>query len=265
MKMTTAKLSDIAQKLMELDYSVILTHQYPDGDTVGSAFALCHALRRLGKHSRVIVNGKLDKKFSYLLEGYEQQDFEYQSVISVDIATVELLGDLKNEFAEKIDICIDHHASNSQFAKLSYVNAHAAANAENIFELIKLLGVKPDRLIANAIYTGICTDTGCFRFSNVTADTMRCVAELMDIGCDSAEINRVLFDTKSMARIRLERAVLESLTLHDDGKIAVVNTTHAMELETGVGDTDMDGIASIPRQIEGVIIGITIKEKEEKK
>lgn len=254
-------LNDIAKALEDADYFVILTHQYPDGDTVGSAYALCRALQKLGKHARVIINGSLDRKFEFLRNNFKEETFTYKTVVSVDIATEQLLGELKPEFGNIVDICIDHHASNSGFAKLSYVNARAAANTENIFELIKLLGVEIDRDMANAIYTGICTDTGCFKFSNVTSATMRAAAELMDMGCDSSEINRVMFDTKSMARIKMERAVLESLTLHADGRIAVVNTSLQMERETGVGDTDMDGLSSIPRQIEGVLVGVTIKEK----
>ncbi len=255
-------LNEIAERIMQLDNAVILTHQYPDGDTVGSAFALCFAMRRLNKHANVIINGKLDRKFDFLKKNYKDEDFDYSSVISVDIASVPLMGDLAEEFGGKVDVSIDHHATNTHFAALSYVNAKAAANAENIMELIKILGVAIDKDIANAVYTGICTDTGCFKFSNVTSDTMRAAAELIDLGADSAEINRVMFDLKSMARIRLERAVLESLSIYGGGKIAVINTTLEMEKETGVGDTDMDGIASIPRQIEGVVIGITIKEKE---
>ena len=260
----TKTLSNIAERLKETDRFVILTHQYPDGDTIGSAYALCRALRKLDKRARVIINGRLDKKFEFLGNNFQDDDFEYETVVAVDIASPSLLGDLEEEFGDKVDISIDHHAANTEFAKLSYVNAHAAANAENILKLIKLLGVPFDRDMANAVYTGICTDTGCFKFSNVTSDTMRAAAELMDMGCDSTEINRVMFDLKSMARIRMERAVMESLSLHMDGRIAVINTTLAMEKETGVGDTDMDGIASIPRQIEGVVIGVTIKEKADK-
>ena len=259
--MNTTTLTDIAKALESADYFVILTHQYPDGDTVGSAYALCRALQKLGKHARIIINGSLDKKFEFLKNNFKEESFTYKTVVAVDIATTQLLGDLKPEFENIIDISIDHHASNTDFAKLSYVNSKAAANAENIYELIKILGTDFDKDMANAVYTGICTDTGCFKFTNVTSATMRISADLMDMGCDSAEINRVMFDTKSMARIRMERAVLESLTLHSDGKIAVINTSLAMEKETGVGDTDMDGLASIPRQIEGVVIGITIKEK----
>lgn len=256
-------LNEIAEFLMSTDNSVILTHQYPDGDTLGSAFALCRALRFLGKKSRVIVNGTLAKKFEYLARAMEEQKFEYQTVVTVDIASVSLLGELRAEFENIIDVSVDHHAMNAPFAKMTYVNAKAAANTENVYRLINILGVKIDRDIANCIYTGLCTDTGCFKFTNVTSDTMRIAADLMDIGCDSAEINRVMFDTKSMARIRMERAVLNTLTLHCNDKIAVINTSLAMEKETGADDADMDGLAAIPRQIEGVVIGITIKEKGE--
>ena len=261
--MTQAKtLSEAAERIRQLDDIVILTHQYPDGDTIGSAFALCFALRKMGKRANVIVNGKRDKKFDFFTENYHDEEFAYQSVISVDIAAPHLLGELEEEFAGKTDVSVDHHSCNTYFAKLTYVNAAAAANTENIFELIKLLGVEFDHDIVNAIYTGICTDTGCFKFSNVTANTMRIAAELIDLGADHTEINRVMFDLKSMARIRMENAVLKSLTIHCAGKIAVINTTLAMEEETGVSDSDMDGIASIPRQIEDVVIGITIKEKQ---
>lgn len=263
MKKIMNSLNEIAEYLKSTDNSVILTHQYPDGDTLGSAFALCRALRKLGKKSRVIVNGELPKKFEYLAKGMEEQDFEYRTVAAVDIASVSLFGELKDEFENIVDVSIDHHAMNIPFAKMTYVNADAAANTENVYRLIKILGVEIDREIANCIYTGLCTDTGCFKFTNVTPDTMRIAADLMEIGCDSAWINRVMFDTKSMARIRMERAVLNTLTTHCSDKIAVIYTTLAMEKETGAKDSDMDGLAAIPRQIEGVVIGITIKEKGE--
>ncbi len=256
-------LNEIAEYLKSTDNSVILTHQYPDGDTLGSAFALCRALRKLGKKSRVIVNGNLAKKFEYLAKDMEEQDFEYQTVITVDIASVSLLGDLRNEFENIVDVSIDHHGMNVPFAKMTYVDANAAANTENIYKLVKILGVEIDKDIANCIYTGLCTDTGCFKFTNVTPDTMRIAADLMELSCDSAWINRIMFDTKSMARIRIERAVLNTLTTHCNDKIAVIYTTLAMEQETGAGESDMDGLAAIPRQIEGVVIGITIKEKGE--
>lgn len=256
-------LNEIADLLKKCDNSVILTHQYPDGDTLGSAYALCRALRLMGKKSNVKVNGELPKKFDYLRRDFEDQSFDVKTVIAVDIASPSLLGTLREEYENRVDICIDHHAMNVPFAKYTYVDEKAAANAENIYKLIKLLEITPDVDLANCIYTGLCTDTGCFKFSNVTSRTMRMAAELMDLGCESAAINRAMFDTKSMARLNIERSALNTLTMHCNNRIAVIYTTLAMENESGAKDGDMDGIAAIPRQIEGVLVGITIKEKGE--
>ena len=144
---------------------------------------------------------------------------------------------------------------------LKYVDPQAASNCENIYRVIKSLGIEIDTMLADCIYTGICTDTGCFKYTNVTPDTMRIAARLMELGCSSAEINRAMFDTKSLARICIEREVLNTLRFYADNKIAVVYTTRDMEVRTGAKDDDMDGIASIPRQIEGVCTGVTVKEK----
>lgn len=256
-------LNEIADILKKCDNSIILTHQYPDGDTLGSAYALCRALRAIGKKSNVRVNGELADKFAYLSRGLDEQSFDVQTVIAVDIASPSLLGELRGEYENRVDICIDHHAMNVPFAKYTFVDAKAAANTENIFALLKILGITPDKETANCIYTGLCTDTGCFKFSNVTSRTMRMAAELMDLGCESAAINRVMFDTKSIARLNIERSALNTLTMHCGNRIAVICTTLAMERETGAKDSDMDGLAAIPRQIEGVLVGITVKEKND--
>ena len=254
-------LNDIARFLESRDKFAILTHIYPDGDTLGSAYALCRALRKLNKQATVLINGTLPEKFMYLAKDMEEQNFEYETAVSVDIAAADLLGEFKDEFESRIDVCIDHHASNSLSAKMIYVNAEAAANCENIYRLIELLEVEIDPLMADCIYTGVCTDTGCFKFTNVTPDTMRIAARLMECGCRSAEINKQMFDTKSFARINIERDVLNTLRFYGENRIAVVYTTREMENRAGAADSDMDGIAAIPRQIEGVCIGITVKEK----
>ncbi|MEE3450491.1 MAG: bifunctional oligoribonuclease/PAP phosphatase NrnA [Acutalibacteraceae bacterium] len=262
--MTTAKLSEIADFLKNHDNYDILTHRYPDGDTLGSAFALCRILRNMGKRANVIVNGTLSRKMEFLKEALPELDFECETVVSVDVASAQLLGDLREKYEGRVNVSIDHHEMNTPFADMTYENPKAASNCENIFSLSKIMGVTLDKLTADCIYTGMCTDTGCFKFSNVTADTLRMAAELVDLGCDHARINREMCDTKSVARIKIEQQVLNSLTLHCDNKIAVVHTTMQMEKESGADDGDLDGIANISRQIEGVYIGITVKEKEEK-
>ena len=263
MTMTT-NLSDIAEVLKSRDNFEILTHKYPDGDTLGSAYALCRILRSMGKNANVIVNGTLSRKMAFLKDGLNDLDFDVQTVVSVDVAAPAQMGDLREKYENIVDVSIDHHDMNTPFAALTYEDPSAASNCENIFKLAKVMNANIDKLTADCIYTGLCTDTGCLKYSSVTADTLRTAAELVDLGCDNARINREMCDTKSVARIKMEQQILNSLTLHCDNKIAVVHTTMQMEKDCGADDGDLDGLANISRQIEGVYIGITVKEKSEK-
>lgn len=253
-------LYEIAQFLESHNNFEILTHAYPDGDTLGSGFALCMALQQMGKNARVITTN-IPSKFEFLTEGVKEQDFEARCVISTDVAADSLLGENMRGYVGKIDLCIDHHGSNTITAENKFVDKYAAANCAIIYKLLSRLNVRIDKNIANCLYTGISTDTGCFRFSNTTADTMRVAASLMEIGCDSAYINKVMFDTKSKEKILLERAVYDNMIYCADGKCAVIYTTLEMLEKLNIGDDEMEGLASIPRQIEGVLLGITMREK----
>ena len=256
-------LSETATLLSENDNFHILTHRYPDGDTLGSAFALCFALRTLGKNANVKISGKLPSKFSYLTENYCEQDFVCEYVVSVDVAALSLLGELQEHYGDKIDLCIDHHGSNSMVADNICVDASCAAASEIIYVLIKAMNVEITRDIANAIYTGISTDTGCFCYTNTTAQSHHIAAELIDLGCDFSMINRINFETKTRAKLKMERMVYDTMEFYCGGKCAIIYTTLAMQKALGAGDDEMEGLASIPRQIEGVKMGITMREKED--
>lgn len=261
MRMIT--LSEAATLLSENDNFHILTHRYPDGDTLGCAFGLCYALRTLGKNANVRVCGKVPTKFLYLTENYCEQDFVCDFVVSVDVAAPSLLGELEEEYKDRIDLCIDHHGSNSMVADNICVDSTCAAASEIIYVLIKQMGVEVTRDITNAIYTGISTDTGCFCYSNTTGQTHHIAAELIDLGCDFEMINRVNFETKTRAKLKMERMVYDTMEFYCGGKCAIIYTTIAMQKALGAGDDEMEGLASIPRQIEGVKMGITMREKED--
>ncbi len=256
-------LSEASVLLLSNNNFHILTHRYPDGDTLGSAFALCYALRSIGKKANVIVNGNLPSKFTYLAEGYSEQEFTCEYVVSVDVAAPSLLGDLQSEYEEKIDLCFDHHGSNSMVAKNIFVDANCAAACEIIHVLIKAMKIKITPDIANCIYTGISTDTGCFCYTNTTAQTHRIAAELIERGCNFNKINRINFETKTRAKIKMERMVYDTMEFYCGGKCAIIYTTLAMQKSLDAGDDEMEGLASIPRQIEGVKMGITMREKED--
>ena len=254
-------LFEVAEFLKAHDNFEILTHAYPDGDTLGSGFALCLALQQMGKNARVITTN-VPSKFLYLLNGVKHQSFEAETIVSTDVASDSLLGSNMETYKGRVDLCIDHHGSNNFTAKYKYVDSHAAANCEIIYKLLTELDVDFTEEIANCLYTGISTDTGCFRYTNTTSDTMRITAFLMDLGCNSAYINKVMFETKSKEKIQLEHAVYDTIEYCADGKCAIIYTTLDMREKLDVGDDEMEGLASIPRQIEGVLIGITMREKD---
>lgn len=255
-------LCELARYLETHNNYEILTHAYPDGDTLGSGYALCLALQQIGKNARVITTN-IPSKFTYLLKGVKEQNFEAETIISTDVAADTLLGSNMDEYAGRIDVCIDHHGSNTITAKEKFVDSFAAANCEIIYKLFQHMNIKITEQIADCLYTGVSTDTGCFRYTNTTSETMRIAAQLMDCGCNTEYINKVMFETKSKTKIKIEQAVYDTMTYCANGRCAIIYTTLDMFKNLDAGDDEMEGLASIPRQIEGVVMGITMREKED--
>ncbi len=248
--------------IKENDNYLILMHASPDGDTIGTACGLCGIIKRLGKKAAVACADEIPAMYAGLTNGIDNPDFEVKNIIAADVADVKLLGGLKT-YAGKINLCIDHHMSNTGYADITYVDAESAAAAEILYDIAELLGVKIDKYIAECIYTGISTDTGCFKFSNTTARTHYIAAEMLQAGIDVGEINRRLFETKKKSAVELERLVTNTLEYYCGGKVAVITVLRSMYEQTGTSDDDIEGISAFPRQIEGVLVGITLKESDE--
>lgn len=252
----------VAAILAEQDNITILTHFHPDGDTLGSALALLRALRKMGKKVNFVNNDPVHRKYAYLWKGLKKQDFEEKFVVAVDIATEELLGDaLKEQYAGKIDLSIDHHPSNTMFAKDTCLEGESAAAAEIIYYVIKELGVEFDGDMASCIYTGISTDTGCFKFRNTTARTFYIAGIMKELGADTETINEVMFEIKTRGELELERIMLEGMEYYFDDKLAIAVITQDMYKQTGTSEDECEYIASIPRQVAGVYVGVTIRER----
>ena len=257
-------LTEVCEFFKKHDNYLILTHASPDGDTLGSAFSLLIILQRLGKKASVICPDEIPKKYGYFTDKCQNtaEDEEY-TVVAVDVADNKLLGSLKEKYGERVELSIDHHRSNTGFAKQTYLDSDAGANCECIYEIARELSIEIDELMALCLYTGISTDTGCFRFSNTTAKTLRIGADLMEKNIDTAEINRIMFETKSKVRVLLEKAALDKMEFFFGGKCAIITVTSSMYKETGCKDEDLEGITAIPRSIEGVLAGVTLREKPE--
>lgn len=252
----------VCRFLKKHDNYVLITHAQPDGDTLGSASALCLGLRQLGKKVTIVCPDEIPEKYGFFTLGCVDSSFEEQTVIACDVADLVLIGALRQKYEGKIDLCIDHHVSNKRFADKLLLDADASACGEVIYAVLKALNVDINRIIAAALYCAISTDTGCFKYSNTTAKCHRIVAQLFDLGVDYENINRLMFETKSRGRVEMERRALDGMTFHFGGKCAVMVITAAMRKETGCGDDELEGVTAISRTVEGVLAGVTIKEKD---
>ena len=247
--------------LKEYDNYLILSHRHPDGDTLGSAFALKRALDLLGKKSMVRCNDEMADKFSYLWQGVDNSEITFDKIIAVDVADKKLLGEeFEAKYGDNVFLCIDHHLSNREYAENLLLEDRAAA-AVVIYEVICQLGVEITPEIANCVYTGLATDTGCFMFSNTTPIVHRIAADVMEKGADYTLINRLMFETRTLSYIKLEQMAVASIESHFDGKCAIMTITQEMFNVSGSNESECDGIASIPRKIEGVKVGVTIREQ----
>ena len=259
------KLIDIpgAVKLISSwDNILILTHISPDGDTLGSAIALCHLFKHFGKNVNILNSEPIPSKYSFLYDNITLDKFIPEHIIAIDIANLQLLGNKLSVYGDMIDLAIDHHISNTLYAKHSLLFPQASAVGEIIFDLFENLNVPLNKNSAAALYTAISTDTGCFKYSNTTSKTHEITSKLLEHNFDFSTINYNMFDLKSVAQLKLEQMSLDSLELFFDGKCALIYVTKEMFQKSGASEDSTDGLANIPRQVEGLDIGITIKEKD---
>ena len=260
----TVDVAGAAAALQGADDILILSHRRPDGDTAGCAGALCRALRQIGKTAYILENPEITKRYMPLIVPcYPPEGFQPQFVVSTDIAEEKLFPDTAEPYKGKVDLVIDHHRSNLGFGKKNLVRPDAGACAEVLYDVIMALGVKLTTDIAECVYIGVSTDTGCFKFSNTTAHTHAVAAACLTAGIDGGEINRALFETKTMPRFQMERIIFDTMEFYEDGAIAVAVLWRADIDRTGADMDDLDSIASLTRQIEGVQIGITLTENKD--
>lgn len=255
---------DAAKILKDNDNILILTHKRPDGDTTGSAGAICAALRKIGKKAYVLQNPEITNRYAPLNDKYyPADDFKPDFIMTTDIADSGLFSENALKYIKTIDLAIDHHRSNPLFAKFNVVEPETAACGEIVYELIVELGVAIDEEIAYSIYIAISTDTGCFKFSNTTSHTHIVAAKCLETSIDGGEINRAMFETKSMRRFEIEKYVFDNMEFYNNGRIAIVIITRDIIDKVGADIDDLDSIASLTRQIEGVECGITVTENQD--
>lgn len=250
---------DVAARLLAQEDIGLVCHRSPDGDTLGSAMALFHALSSLGKRVRVDCVDPIPRNLQFLAADFPEFIPSYR--VAVDVAAPSMLGDPK-ENRPHIDLCIDHHATNEGYADETRL-VNYAATGEVIYEIILELGAKISPTIATALYTALFTDTGGFRYANTTAQTLRYAAELMEAGADYNLIREQIYESKLRGQVQAEAEVLSHVHYYRNGQIAVITVSLDLLARTGVEEDELEGLSSLPLQIDGVDIGITLKERSD--
>lgn len=250
-----------AELLQGWDDILVICHANPDGDAIGSMSGLVRGLRALGKRADWYCADPVPRRQAFLFEGLEKQGFEPVHVMTVDVADKVLLGDAWDKFGERIELAVDHHGTHVPFARSRWVDPGSAAAAEMVWLLLGELGAPIGKEIANSIYMGIATDTGCFRHRNTTPRALRIAADMLELGAAAGDINQSEFGTKSRAQIEAERLVMETMEFFAGGKAAMVQMPLSVYESTGAKDEELGGLPDMPRQVEGVLIGVILKEK----
>ncbi len=267
----TASLDDVAKIIGESKKALILPHVSADGDAVGSSLALLLALRRAGLEAEVCMEEDIPLVYEFLPGTGDarvcspdipsciaQADFDI--AIALDAGDINRLGKRAGLFnAARVTVNIDHHSTNTMFAMYNYVDVKASAVGEIIYGLIKKLGVHIGRDIAECLYVAIATDTGGFRFSNTVPETHLIAAELIKCGIDVASISRRIFDTASFEKIKLMGEAINSISIFEDGKAAMIVLTDEKIARTGAVDEDFDGIVDIAGKIRGVEVAVLLR------
>ncbi len=254
---------EAARWLEQRDNFLILTHRRPDGDATGCAIALCLGLRSLGKTAHIWANPQFTARYAPRLAGLTREDVDLAAtIVAVDLATESLLPFGGEAFAGRIQLCLDHHPSNTAYAAESLVQADCGGCGELIWDLLEQLNIAITKDMAEAVYIAISTDTGCFRFANTTARTFRTAARAVEHGADIAPLNRTLFEEKTRARLELEARMMAHMEYFAKGRVAICCLPQTWVRELGVTEDDLDSISGFPRSIEGVAVSVVIRDSE---
>jgi len=274
----TLTLEQIAEGLGKAENVLILTHVNPDGDCIGSAFGLKELLLAMGKQAKVVNPGDIPKRLLFLCG--EQPSFaveegeldEYDLVLSIDVASPMQLG-AHGRLIPRIDWMIDHHGTGETYAQ-NYVDPMASAAGEIVYEIyeeLKKMGlVSSCPSAARKIYAAIVSDTGSFKFSNTTPKTHRIAAKLVeeingaqDGGMDTTEVCRSLFGQRTLKELTAQMIAIQNLRFYEDGSLGTVLFTQQMLREAGLADEDIGNVVETPRGVEGVLVGISVKQSSE--
>lgn len=259
-------LDNILEEINKAETIVILTHENPDGDAMGTSLALYSALKQMGKKPDIIIPDH-PRNFNFLPgigEIKRETDVEkYDLAIAVDCATIKMMNGFVRYFEDaKVRVSIDHHSTNTMFGDINYVSPDAPACAQILLVVLEYFKVEITQEIGTCILTGIITDTGGFKYSGVTAETFEFVAWLLNKGINVSKIYRKALQIKTKSNFELGRIAADRLEFLEDGKVAYTYITLEDIQRVNAESGDQEGIVETGRDIEGVEVSVFIRETE---
>lgn len=258
-------LDEMIEVLRKAPKLALFSHVSPDGDCIGSMLAMGLALEKMGKEVSFYNPNPVPSYLSFLPGSsrirQELPSPQPKTLLFVDCTDLGRVNMSRSEIREDSTVLnLDHHISNLFFGDFNWVDAHACAVGEVALTLINKLGVELDVDIATNLYTAILTDSGCFEYSNTTAQTHRLTADLLDKGVDMSRIHNNIFDQKPLAQIKLLQCALSELEIHAEGQLAMMSLSALDFQKSGAGQELSEGLVNHARSIAGVEVAVLLKE-----
>ncbi|MBL4930883.1 DHH family phosphoesterase [Clostridium paridis] len=254
-------MDEVIKKINESLNIGITYHISPDGDALGSALALLIGLKKYGKNVYIISKDIVSDDMGYLPCSSEVNGFQVTPKEDTDLVIVVDCGNLERISADLSNysgtiINIDHHLSNDEYGNINYIDVNAAATAEIIYSLLKTMNIIINKDIATCLYTSLVTDTGSFRFSNVTKRSHEIAGELIELGIDNSSIHSEIFDNKPLNSLKILGEILKNIKVFFNGKVSY------LELTKDICDDceDVSDVVNYGLKIKGVEVAVFIKE-----
>ena len=248
-------------------HCVILPHVGADGDCLGSALAFCRFMNHSGLEASIILEEPVPEKYNYLEKGahfsiHDGKPIVSDFIVCLDTGDFKRLGERGKALQCGIDFNIDHHKTNSGFAKINYIDTTVSSTGEIVYKIMAAEGFEFDKITSEGLFTAISTDTGGLRYSNTTPESMRICAHLLETGIDIGEISHRAFDMTPYPKLMLKCRAIEKMRLHCSGHIAVISLRKEDFSFLGGKDEYFDGIVNITVNTEGVLTGALLRETD---
>ena len=263
----TLKIRQVISAIRNYEKFMVFTHVHPDGDALGAIVGMQLILRRLGKTADAYTQDPYSPEYGFLPSVREirngiSEPAEYEAAILVDCGDMERVGEkfLETVRGAPFIINIDHHVANKPFGNVSWVETGASSTCEMLYDLCMGLSLPPDKPLATALYTGILTDTGSFRYTNTNARVFEIISTLVGFGAEPARIASSVYDSATPEKLRLLAMVLGTLELHASSRIVTAQLSRSMVSEASSNYMESEGFINHLRSIQSAEMAVFFRE-----